>query len=149
MRRISTTHLVFLVLVSAVAVILNANAIRASDTMYNLIVVVPSGILVLGLAIAIFLHTVVAKHDPQAEDKAQAYKALLGDVVLLLLFAVFCVALTKVGFDVATFLFVWFGVLLGGSKNWFVPPIYAAIFTFVLIKSFGALFPFPMPMMVF
>lgn len=153
MKRISTTHLLFLVIVSAVAIILNYNALRASDTLYNLIVVLPSGILVLGLAVAILIHTLLKGQEgatePSAEEKSRQYKTLLGDIVLLALFAFFCAALTRVGFDVATFLFVWFGILLGGTKNWIIPPIYAAIFTFVLIKTFGELFPFPMPLMVF
>lgn len=153
MKRISSTQLLFLVIVSAVAIILNYNALRASPTLYNLIVVLPSGILVIGLALAILIHTLFRGQDTTAEEspqeKAKQRKTLLGDIVLLSLFAVFCAALTKVGFDVATFLFVWFGILLGGAKNWVVPPIYAAVFTFVLIKTFGQLFPFPMPLMVF
>lgn len=153
MKRISSTHLIFLVFVSAVAVLLNYKALSASNTLYNLIVVLPSGILVLVLAVAILIHTLLTKKDDTAqvsqEEKAKQRKTLLGDLVLLLFFAVFCAALTRVGFDVATFLFVWFGVLLGGAKSWVVPPIYAAIFTFVLIKTFGELFPFPMPLMVF
>src|SRR5690625_4462874 len=93
MKRISTTHLLFLVIVSAVAIILNYNALRASDTLYNLIVVLPSGILVLGLAAAILIHTLLKGQEratePSAEEKSKQYKTLLGDIVLLALFAVF------------------------------------------------------------
>lgn len=150
MQRISTSHLVFLVLVSACAVFLNWSAISASATLFNLIIIVPSGALVLGLAAFILLKT---KDDSSKEmdiaTKQKEKKALLGDILLLAVFAVFCLSLTTVGFDVATFLFVWLGIVLGGARNWVIPPIYSAIFTFALTKGFGSLFPFPMPLMVF
>ncbi len=149
MRRISTSHLVFLVLVSACAVFLNWSAVRASATLFNLIIIVPSGILVLALAAFIFFS---AKKSPALKDRTDSQKkdnrALIGDLLLLALFAVFCLSLTTVGFDVATFLFVWLGILLGGARSWLVPPIYSALFTFALTKGFGSLFPFPMPLMV-
>ncbi|GAA5088636.1 tripartite tricarboxylate transporter TctB family protein [Paenalcaligenes hermetiae] len=150
MQRISTSHLVFLVLVSACAVYLNWSAISASATLFNLIIIVPSGALVLGLAAFILLNTKDSTSaDTDATSKQKQRKALLGDLLLLTVFAVFCLSLTTVGFDVATFLFVWLGVVLGGARNWIVPPIYSAVFTFALTKGFGSLFPFPMPLMVF
>lgn len=151
MRRISTTHLIFLVLVSACALFLNWSAISASSTLFNLIIIAPSGILVLAIAAYIFISTVKApQNDPlSTEEKQKQHKALLGDLLLLAFFAVFCLSLTYIGFDVATFLFVWLGIVLGGERNWYAPPLFAAVFTFALIKGFGSLFPFPMPMMVF
>lgn len=141
MRRISFSHLTLLVIVSAIAVYLNWSAIKASTSLFNLIIVVPSGILVLGLALFVFLSN---KSDVDSD-----VKALIGDVTLLAIFAIFCISLTTVGFDIATFLFVWLSIIIGGSKNWFVPPLYSAIFTFLLVKGFGSLFPFPLPLMVF
>lgn len=150
MQRISTSHLVFLVLVSACAVFLNWSAVSASATLFNLIIIVPSGALVLGLAAFILLKSKdVSPEKTDAATKQEEKKAFLGDVLLLAVFAVFCLSLTTVGFDVATFLFVWLGIVLGGARNWVIPPIYSAIFTFALTKGFGSLFPFPMPLMVF
>ncbi|MEZ2721878.1 tripartite tricarboxylate transporter TctB family protein [Paenalcaligenes hominis] len=148
MRRISTSHLIFLVLISVTALYLNWSAVRASATLFNLIIMVPSGILVLALAAFIFIKSKEQSTDDENQKKSQQ-RALIGDLTLLALFAIFCFCLTTIGFDVATFLFVWFGILLGGEKNWVVPPLFSAIFTLALIKGFGALFPFPMPLLVF
>lgn len=150
MRRISTTHIAFLVLVSACAVFLNWSAIKASTNLFNLIIIVPSGALVIALAAYIFLSPLKAPSASESNTTTLAEKkALIGDITLLVVFAVFCLSITTVGFDVATFLFVWLGVILGGERNWFIPPIYSALFTFALTKGFGSLFPFPMPLMVF
>lgn len=151
MRRISTTHIAFLVLVSACAVFLNWSAIKASTKLFNLIIIVPSGVLVIALAAYIFLSTykTSSASDVSTATSSADKKALIGDITLLVVFAVFCLSITTIGFDVATFLFVWLGVVLGGERNWFIPPIYSVIFTFALTKGFGSLFPFPMPLMVF
>jgi len=148
MRRLSTSHLIFLVLISGTALYLNWSAINASPTLFNLIIMVPSGILVLALAAFIFIKSSDQTTDDENQKKSQ-HRALVGDLALLGLFAVFCLSLTTIGFDVATFLFVWFGIMLGGEKNWIVPPLFSAVFTLALIKGFGALFPFPMPLLVF
>lgn len=150
MRRISTSHLVFLVLVSASAVFLNWSAISASPTLFNLIIIAPSGVLVIALAAFLLIKSNETQTQEESPDVKQAEKkALLGDITLLAVFAIFCLSLTTIGFDIATFLFVWLGIVLGGERNWFIPPIFSAIFTFTLAKGFGSLFPFPMPLMVF
>lgn len=151
MRRISTSHLIFLVLVSACAVFLNWSAVTASPTLFNLIIIAPSGVLVVALSLYILSSALKSTSKPKSNAATQLMerKALLGDVVLLAVFAIFCLSLTTVGFDVATFLFVWLGIILGGERKWLAPPIFAAIFTFALTKGFGSLFPFPMPLMVF
>lgn len=70
--------------------------------------------------------------------------AVWGDLSLLSGFALFCYALTHIGFDVATFVFVWAGVVMSGGKGLWQPPLFSALFTLVLVKGFGALFPYPM-----
>ena len=141
MRRISFSHLVLLVIISAIAVFLNWSALKASTSLFNLIIIVPAGILALSFCLFILLSN---KSEPSSDTKT-----LIGDIALLAIFAVFCISLTTVGFDVATFLFIWMAIILGGSRNWIIPPIYSAIFTLALVKGFGSLFPFPLPLMVF
>ncbi|WP_414833775.1 tripartite tricarboxylate transporter TctB family protein [Afifella sp. YEN Y35] len=145
--RIAPTHLVFLILGSITAIYLNWSAISASTKLYNLIVVVPVGIALLVLAALILGKSLLRPHDPEGLERTPL-RETLGDVVLLACFGVFCVALTKVGFDLATFFFVWIGVHLSGEKRFWAPPLYAAVFTALLVESFGSLFPFPMPLAV-
>ncbi|MBL6431032.1 MAG: hypothetical protein HPM95_06635, partial [Alphaproteobacteria bacterium] len=77
-------------------------------------------------------------------DADPAPAGALGDLLLLAGFGVFCYALTHIGFDVATFVFVWAGIVMSGGRSLWVPPLYAAIFSLALVKGFGSLFPYPM-----
>lgn len=151
--RISLTHLAFLLAVCAAAIFLNWSAFSASDKLYNLIVVVPSGVLCVVLVLCIAISSLRQRSTPKAamtaSDAQAAKKATWGDLLLLGAFALFCLSLTTVGFDVATFVFVWVGIVMGGEKNKIAPPIFAFLFTLALIKGFGSLFPFPMPLLVF
>ncbi|EKF42570.1 hypothetical protein NA8A_10923 [Nitratireductor indicus C115] len=144
--RLTLTHTAFLALVALVTSYISWSAIKASTKLFNLIVVVP-----VAAIIAILIVTIVASAlRGKASDGAMPSRAnTLGDILLLGCFAVFCVALTKVGFDIATFIFVWIGIVLGGEKRIWLPPLFSALFTLILVKGFGALFPFPMPMLVF
>lgn len=141
MKRISIPHIFLLLLISIGTIALNISAIKASPSLFNLIIVAPIGFFTIGLIMYILLST----QDRIDTDS----KTLVGDLVLLGTFALFCIGLLFIGFDVATFLFVWVGILLGKPKNKIIPPIYAMVFTFILVKGFGSLFPFPIPLMVF
>lgn len=149
-RRVSYTHLSFLLFVTVAAIFLNGSAINASTRLYNLIVVLPSGALCLLFVFLIALSERRKPTDVLSESALKAKrKATLGDIVLLGVFALFCLSLTTLGFDIATFAFVWLGILMGGEKRWLAPPVFSFLFTLALIKGFGSLFPFPMPLMVF
>ncbi|OKH88865.1 tripartite tricarboxylate transporter TctB family protein [Thalassospira sp. TSL5-1] len=148
---LSLSHLAFLALIAAAAIFLNWSAISASTKLYNLVVVVPVGIALLLLVAGIIIKNLqnpnkAAPKEP-LEQRANR-RATLIDLVLLGLFAALCFGLTTVGFDIATFLFVWVGIVIGGEKRWWLPPLYAALFTLFLVEGFGSLFPFPMPLLV-
>ncbi|WP_417847090.1 tripartite tricarboxylate transporter TctB family protein [Thalassospira povalilytica] len=151
LSNLSLSHLAFLLLVAATAVFLNWSAISASTKLYNLIVVVPVGIavtlLVIGIIVKNLLGTEKAPQQDPAEQLAKQRTTLV-DLVLLGFFAMLCFGLTTVGFDIATFLFVWVGIVIGGERRWWLPPLYAALFTLFLVEGFGSLFPFPMPLLV-
>ncbi|AVL71395.1 hypothetical protein CEQ07_08190 [Oligella urethralis] len=149
MKRIFSTHAAFLVFVILCAIALNWSAIQSSATLYNLIVILPSGILVIVAALYLIFSQILCQSNVKEEVDEDKKSSLLGDVILLVAFAIFCFCLVKVGFDIATFLFVWFGIIMGGERNWWRPPVFSALFTLFLIKGFGSLFPFPMPLLVF
>lgn len=141
--RFSATHAFLLGLILSVTGFITWSATQASTTLNNLVVVAPAaviiGLLAAGIIVATFL-----KSTSEPLEESQGKQSIWGDVLLLVGFAVFCFALTKVGFDVATFIFVWVGVLMCGSKGKWQPPLYALMFTLVLVKGFGSLFPYPM-----
>ncbi|MDG4720332.1 MULTISPECIES: tripartite tricarboxylate transporter TctB family protein [Thalassospira] len=151
LSNLSLSHLAFLFMVAVTAVYLNWSAISASTKLYNLIVVVPVGITLIALIAGVIIKalradTEVLQQDP-AEQRAKLHTTLV-DLLLLGLFAALCFGLTTVGFDIATFLFVWIGIVIGGERRWWLPPLYAALFTLFLVEGFGSLFPFPMPLLV-
>ena len=146
-RRISSTHLFFLTLVVAASLFLIWSSAGASPTTYNLIVVVPAGVIVILLTLWILIGEWRAM-SAGAVRKRTNLSETFGDILLLALFAGLCLGLTGVGFDVATFLFIWIGVHLCGERRLWAPPLFAAACTFLMVKFFGPLFPFPMPLLV-
>lgn len=144
--RLTATHVTFLALVALVTCYVAASAISASGKMFNLIIVAPVGVIIGVLVVTVLVSALIGRAaDAEMPSRASTW----GDVLLLACFAIFCVALTKIGFDVATFIFVWVGIVLGGERRLWRPPLFSAVFTVVLVKFFGALFPFPMPLLVF
>lgn len=143
--RIAPTHCVLLAAVAVTSVFLAWSSIRASFTVYNLIVVAPVSIVVLVLVAVIAGSTLFGKQEP---DRRPSLRTFTSDLMLLGAFAVFCIFLTTGGFDVATFLFVWIGVVLCGERRIWLPPLFAAVFTVILVYGFGAVFPFPMRTLV-
>ncbi|CAM3708670.1 hypothetical protein ACT3TQ_02925 [Halomonas sp. AOP12-C2-37] len=145
--KISATHAFLLGLILAIAGFITWSATQASTTLNNLVIVAPSaiiiGLLSIGIATKALLKP-VSEPSPSSIDKSSIWS----DILLLTGFAAFCFALTNVGFDVATFVFVWVGVLMCGSKGKWQPPLYALVFTVFLVKGFGSLFPYPMTTLV-
>ncbi|WP_353476207.1 tripartite tricarboxylate transporter TctB family protein (plasmid) [Salipiger sp. H15] len=137
--RFPATHAALLGIILAVSGYIAWSAVSASAKLDNLVVVAPVGAAMLVLAVAVI---VSALRRPAADPTEVA--PVWGDLLLLAGFAVFCYALTHVGFDVATFLFVWGGVVASGGKGWWQPPLFAALFTLLLVEAFGSLFPYPM-----
>ncbi len=150
--RLAATHAVFLGLVMVATAFLLWSSTQASTKLNNLVVLVPVSVVLVVACVAIVLIS-LRNRPPKSADTALpeevgAASSIWGDVVLLAGFSVFCLLLTRVGFDLATFLFVWAGVVLSGGKGWWQPPLFAAIFTLLLVYGFGSLFPYPMETMV-
>lgn len=148
--RIAPTHLIFLAIAALATGYITWSSVAASMRVNNLVIVAPVAVAIAILVAFILIRTLLQKSEgPDEEDDAsKSLSATVADLILLALFAVFCVALTTVGFDIATFLFVWIGIVLGGERRLWLPPLFSAAFTLMLVYGLGALFPFPMPMLV-
>lgn len=139
------THAALIGIILAVSGFITWSAIDAQASLNNLIVVAPVASMILLLSIILVATSLLKPAPAPADDDLPVpEKGIWGDVLLLAGFAVFCYALTKLGFDVATFFFVWAGVIVSGGKGWWQPPLFAAIFTVLLVYGFGSLFPYPM-----
>jgi hypothetical protein len=138
--KFSTTHAAFLGIILAISSFITWSAVSASASLNNLVVLVPVACAIVILCVTIIISGLRQPISVETEDQSTVW----GDVILLTGFALFCFALSHIGFDVATFLFVWGGVVMSGSKGLWQPPVFAAVFTVFLVKGFGALFPYPM-----
>ncbi|SMD09971.1 tripartite tricarboxylate transporter TctB family protein [Primorskyibacter flagellatus] len=138
--KLSAPHAALLGIILALTGYITWSALSASNTLNNLIVTVPVAILIAVLSGVILFAAFRSPTPPEPDETS----AVWGDLLLLSGFALFCYALTHIGFDVATFVFVWAGVVMSGGKGLWQPPLFSALFTLVLVKGFGALFPYPM-----
>lgn len=116
------------------------DAIRASTHTYNLILVLPLTVLVLGLCVARFVMA-LRSEEPEA-DRADS----LGDVwPVMLLFALYVLSLNWLGFDVGTCLFTGVFLYVQGERRWRWLIAYSIAFAFVVTFFFQQMLPYPMP----
>lgn len=136
--RFPATHAALLSIILAIAGFITWSAVSASASLHNLVVVGPAAAVLALLSVVV---VVKALFGAAPED---ATAPVWGDLLLLVGFAAFCFALTRIGFDIATFVFIWAGVVMSGGRGWWQPPLFAMLFTLLLVKGFGSLFPYPM-----
>ncbi|WP_295806482.1 hypothetical protein [uncultured Nitratireductor sp.] len=136
--RFPATHAALLGIVLAISGFILWSAVSASTSLDNLVVVAPVAA-VLGVLLLVVIAG--ALRGSASEDVKSGAGS---DLLLLAGFSAFCFALTHIGFDVATFVFVWAGVVMSGGRGLWQPPLFAALFTVLLVKGFGSLFPYPM-----
>ena len=141
--RLAPSHAIFLALVLALTFAMNRSAIAAKFSLNNLIVLAPASILTL-----ILVGVILFSQWGKEEDKMESWRKTVGDLLLLGLFCGFCGAMFFVGFDVATFFFVWLGIVVCGERSLWKPPLFSLIFTATVTSAFSTLFPFPMPTLV-
>ncbi|GGG85267.1 hypothetical protein GCM10011415_39330 [Salipiger pallidus] len=142
--RFQATHAALIGIILAVSGFITWSAVNARASMDNLIVVAPVAAVIALICVVLVVAPMLKARVTEAETEATPDSAIWGDILLLAGFALFCYALTHIGFDLATFLFVWGGVVMSGGKGWWQPPLFAAVFTVLLVYGFGSLFPYPM-----
>lgn len=119
------------------------DAVSASTHIYNLILVLPLTVLVLGLCIA-QLVTAVRSGEPEA-DRAES----LGEVwPVMLLFTLYVLSLNWLGFDVGTCLFTGLFLFVQGERRWPWLVAYSVAFAVVVTFFFQQMLPYPMPTLV-
>jgi putative tricarboxylic transport membrane protein len=133
---------VLLVLASASALYCY-DAIRGSTHIYNLILVLPLTVLVLGLCIAEFVVSIRT-----AEPEVERTESPRDIWPVMLLFAVYVVSLRWLGFDVGTCLFVGVFLYMQGERRWSWLIGYSIAFAFVVTYFFREMLPYPMPTLV-
>lgn len=140
-RRIA--DLLVLILLSAFAALYCLDAVRASTSILNLILVLPLTILVLSCCAVQFV--LGATRPPPTEPAEEPVADVLPIVGL---FAAYVSSLPWLGFDVGTCLFIAACLYCQGERRWPWLLGYSLAFAFAATWFFARMLPYPMPMLV-
>lgn len=147
--KVAWGHLALLsvIVVTTIAYLFDARGVSTRTT--NLLLVQPLAILCVVLA-AIVLRGVVAPKEIEADTSAptETRMDLARCVALIAALGFLAFTLERIGFDVATFLFMAFSMAVCGERRWWVNLGFSAIFTVLLIYGYGTITPFPFPLTV-
>lgn len=139
-------HLALLALIAGVVVYYWMDARAVSPSANNLLLVQPGAIIALILVLLV-LPQCFRRLPEDAPEAEPADFTELGKVAALsAAFGAFVFGLERLGFDVATFLFMIVALFLCGERRWWVILPFSAIFTAGLIYGYGYLIPFPFPL---
>ena len=150
MHRFSGTHgkrkiadLVVLVILAVMATLYCYDAISASTHVYNLIMVLPLSVLILGLCLVQFVVTIRS-----VDLVAEPAENVLDTLRVMLLFTAYVVSLNWLGFDIGTLLFMVVFLRMQGERRWQWLIGYSVAFAFVLTYFFQQMLPYPMPTLI-
>jgi hypothetical protein len=135
--------LVVLLVLAVMAAFYCYDAISASTHVYNLIMVLPLTVLVLGLCIAQF---VVAVRS--GESEAEPAENVRDVLPVMVLFTAYILSLNWLGFDIGTVLFTGVFLYMQGERRWPWLIGYSVAFAFVLTFFFQQMLPYPMPTLI-
>ena len=132
-----------LVILAALVVLYCVDSVQASRSIYNLIFVLPVGILVLLLCAGQFVMGVRTLHEEGEQPEP------ITDVLpVILLFAGYVLSLHWLGFDVGTIVFIGLFLWLHGERRLPWLAAYAISFGILVALFFSMMLPYPMPMLI-
>jgi hypothetical protein len=138
-------HLALLLLIAGGVVAFLLDARATSLRINNLLLVQPAALIALVLAAIVLPQCFVRRRET---DETESAADLARVAALAACFGLLAFGMEFVGFDVATFLFMAVGLWLCGERRWWVVLLFSAVFTTLLIWGYGALIPFPFPLLV-
>lgn len=139
----SWADLVVLVILAALVSWYCLDAWNASSQILNLILILPVTVLTLALCLVQFCLQFV---KPSSEGTDGSIEGVLP---VMALFAGFILTLPWLGFDGGSFLFLGSFLWLHGERRWTWILGYSLSFASAASLFFGAMLPYPMPMLLF
>lgn len=129
------------------------DAYRASATTENLLLILPAGIVVIGLSLWILVTSLLNKEsaepvpekEKEEEKKEKKEVSIIGAMMIL---AGYVLSMNYIGFDVATFLFIAALMFLQGERRIGMLAGFSLIFSFLVSIFFQYMIPYPMPMLI-
>ncbi len=147
-RKVVWGHLALLsvIVVTVIAYLLDARGVSTRPT--NLLLIQPLSIFALILA-AFILPGVFPREDAAKEPiTGETRLDLMRCLALIAALGLLAFTLERIGFDVATFLFMVAAMAICGERRWWVNLGFSALFTILLIYGYGTITPFPFPLTV-
>lgn len=135
--------LLVLILLAGLVGLYCIDAVSASASILNLILVLPVTVLVLVCCAIQF-----AASLPGVRSSEAVGESVTAVLPVVACFAVYILALPWLGFDVGTSLFIAVCLFLHGERRWPWLVGYSIGFAFVVAWFFARMLPYPMPMLV-
>lgn len=138
-------HLVLVTLIATWIVWFLSDAIRASRSVENLMLIGPAAAIALLLCAVQVVRSVIGS---PVVDRESAPPSLMREgrtLTFIALFIAYVGGLAYVAFDLSTFLFVALSLLLLGERRRLVAIGYAAVFTLLVTSALKEMVPFPFP----
>ena len=135
--------LIVLLILAVLVAVYCVDAVRASTSIYNLILVLPVTVIVLVLCLMQFVVGV-----PKIRQEEQAREPIGPVIPVVALFSAYILSLHWLGFDVGTSLFLVAFLWLHGERRWPWLLGYSIGFAFLLSLFFSKMLPYPMPMLL-
>lgn len=126
-----------------------ADAYLASARIQNLIFIAPAVTIVTILFAVVLITALLRRSDKVQEKDEQVVKAtaqrLTMPIAVMILLLLYVVSLPRIGFDLATFLFIAGTLLAQGERRPLFIIIYSAIFSLLVVWAFKAMLTLDMP----
>ncbi len=148
-------HLLVIAMIAVICAAYLRDTLATSTHVNNILFVLPASISALLLSAAIVpqaVRRVAESKVPEPAQKAQAEEDApsetwrdLGWIALLVIgFGLFVYSLERIGFDVASWLFITLGLFICGERRILALVLYPPITAALLVFAFKALIPYPM-----
>jgi putative tricarboxylic transport membrane protein len=148
-RRVDWLHLALLVVLAGVVAWYLFDAVHASHRIENLIFVVPVGAFALSIAAGAAVGLVRAARRADGGEVEARTPVDARTIALMAAFAVYVGVMDRIGFDVASVLFVGAALWLQGERRWPLLLIYTPAFALGACYGFKQMLPYPMPTTLF
>jgi hypothetical protein len=143
-RQVAWAELGFVTVLAAGVLAFLVEARGVSLDPQNLLLLQPTAWLVLALW-AVIAVGCLRRRAPADGEPRESRGDLLRVVGMVAAFGLFTAGLEQVGYDIAIWLFVMAGLMIGGERNPVALALFPAAFAVAVIHGFRLLIPYPFP----
>lgn len=139
------------IFILAVSVWYLYDAYKAEASTENLLLILPAGVVVIGLCLWIAASQLLSAKAEKVTEKKEEKKTETREVSVLgamIILAGYVLSMNYIGFDLATFLFILALMFLQGERRISMLIGFSLVFAFLVSLFFEYMIPYPMPMLI-